>query len=423
MRHTLKIEDVDISQYGIYISSDTYLNSPQIDYTDYEVPNHNGTMIQYNQRLNNVTRKFECYIPRSIDIGSGLREIKKLLYSKPGYLKLESDYDSGFIQYGYLAQELTVKPFAKKTAKFDLYFSCQPMRFTDGNTPITQLGKFGIGSTVARFEGVLRRDNAMIQAFLNALPMNSLPDDDYFCLVRLSSVTTPYGGQSVACSADTGGGFAAIAECVPSHTYRASDFINVVNVSMEGTPSGTYTATTGKNGKPYLIFPITNKTVTGTCTDTTTTNTTLDFSTTQSDTTVAGAIGFTLNKIEMTYEDTAGTQISDYNTSVFIMEGFDNNERMFHFTLCMNFYSMPSSLRREIMTDYTTGSSEKFFDLVFEDGKVYVTKGTKKMDITSYAMIGGDISGLCNKIKIIALPNSHLPSLSEAKVYPAWWNV
>lgn len=143
MRKHLYINDVDICDYGIYISSDTYLNSPLIDYKEYQIPSRDGNVIQYNKRLNNVIRKFVCYIHETTNIDSALNQLKMLLYKNIGYVKLASDYDENKYQFGYLAQDIVVEPFQfDKVATFELYFSCLPQKYYD-ETEQTRLDVIG----------------------------------------------------------------------------------------------------------------------------------------------------------------------------------------------------------------------------------------------------------------------------------------
>ena len=135
---TLKINNTPLSNYGIYISSDTYLDAPQIDYSEYQIPGRDGNVIQYNA-INNVIRKFDCYIPEITNIDNAMLSLKKLLYANLGYLTLESDYDSGTYQEGYLAQQINVDPFNEKAAKFSLYFSCKPKKISKTLTTQTHV--------------------------------------------------------------------------------------------------------------------------------------------------------------------------------------------------------------------------------------------------------------------------------------------
>ena len=78
-RKNLYINNTNIGTYGIYISSDTILDSPQIDYTAFSVPGKNGSVLQYNKRMENVVRKFTCHIPLRTQVTSALTNLKKLI--------------------------------------------------------------------------------------------------------------------------------------------------------------------------------------------------------------------------------------------------------------------------------------------------------------------------------------------------------
>ena len=129
MNKTLYINDIALSDYGIYCSSDTYLNAPSIDYSEYQIPARTGTLIQYNKRLNNVLRVFSC-ICRKETYKQSIDDLKKLIYSNVGYVKLESDYESDVYQYGYYADELNFEIVEhEEVVMFELTFSCNPMKY------------------------------------------------------------------------------------------------------------------------------------------------------------------------------------------------------------------------------------------------------------------------------------------------------
>lgn len=165
-RNTLSINGTDISTYGIYISSDTYLDAPKIDYAEYQIPAKNGTAILDKKRLNNVIRKFDCYIPEGQNIDTAMGNLKRLLYLNKGYIKLISSYDSSWYQYGYLAQEINVTPFKKNgSAEFSLYFSCMPEHYE--NSQITYQSTNSIGTSTYASSFKLNGDSKLVEFIAN----------------------------------------------------------------------------------------------------------------------------------------------------------------------------------------------------------------------------------------------------------------
>lgn len=149
---TLSINGQSLSAYGIYISSDTYLNAPSIDYTEYQIPARDGSLFSYNKRLNDVVRKFTCYIPDGTNVSVAMQSLKALLYSNIGELKLESDYTPNYYQLGNFIDGIEVEPFnLGRTATFELYFSCRPYQFERVETTI-DLEMSQLNATVFSYE-------------------------------------------------------------------------------------------------------------------------------------------------------------------------------------------------------------------------------------------------------------------------------
>ena len=178
-KKNLYINNTNLGTYGVYISSDTVLNAPSFDYVEHQVPGRDGTMLQYNNRLNNVIRKFSCYIPEKDNVATALFNVKKLIYQNPGYLKIASDYEPGIFMYGYLAQELNLSPFKDyESGMFDLYFSCQPTK----RTTSTALEYPNISQYVYYQENLFPRNYPILQEVFNLLPADSVPSGDWFVI-------------------------------------------------------------------------------------------------------------------------------------------------------------------------------------------------------------------------------------------------
>ena len=198
-RKQLYINGTGTGAYGIYINSDTYLNAPEIDYTAHEVPGRSGDLLQWNKRLRNIIRKFECYIPEGS--GADLDGFKKLIYSQSpsGYMTITSDYETDTYQRGYLAQEIAAEPFQaddKLSVTFELYFSCEPQKYFKQNG---SLATTIIPFSAMRAPGIFPRSNVLvIQKMLQLLPPGDTPDADAFAIFPYSFSGTTALSVSIA---------------------------------------------------------------------------------------------------------------------------------------------------------------------------------------------------------------------------------
>ena len=183
-RKQLYINGVGTGDYGIYISSDTYLNAPAPDYVAHQVPGRNGDLLGFSGRLNNVARKFTCYIPDSAQ--SNFDGFKKLLYSQMGYVRIESDYEPDTYQRGYLAEDIEAEPFQSDEAlrvTFDLTFSCEPQKYYKTSTAET-ISFHHTSDTWNAY--IVPRSHPIIQQLLPHIPVRDVPEGDAF-LVQFTS--------------------------------------------------------------------------------------------------------------------------------------------------------------------------------------------------------------------------------------------
>ena len=252
----LYINGTGTGTYGIYISSDTYLNSPAPDLVAHPVPGRSGDLVQWNKRLNNVVRKFDCYIPNTAQVN--FDGFKKMLYSNIGYVEITSDYESDTYQMGYLAQEIEAEPFQKDgvlTISFSLYFSCKPQKFFKTNTSYTrQMPSSYYPSRM------LPRTHPIIQDMLNALPVDDLPTADAYGLQWLGSTHLPsattFTGAKITSSDYSG--FAAILLVYDLDHWNIERFREVACYTTHGNVNDTaYSVTTlGADTFACLVYPI-----------------------------------------------------------------------------------------------------------------------------------------------------------------------
>ena len=254
----LYINGVGTGTYGIYISSDTYLNAPAPDLVAHPVPGRSGDLVQWNKRLNNIVRKFDCYIPDTVQVN--FDGFKKMLYSNIGYVQITSDYESDTYQMGYLAEEIAAEPFLKDgnlRVTFSLYFSCKPQKYFKTNTYYTRL----MPSTYYPSR-MLPRTHPIIQDMLNALPVDDLPTAEAYGLLWLGSThlpsSTTFTGATIYSPNSDYDGFAAIALVYDLDLWNLSRFREVACYTTHGfVQDMSYTVTTlGADTFACLVFPI-----------------------------------------------------------------------------------------------------------------------------------------------------------------------
>lgn len=184
----LYINGIGTGTYGIYISSDTYLNAPAPDYFAHQVPGRSGDLLQWNKRLNNIARKFTCYIPDQAQ--SNMDGFKKLLYSSTGYLEISSDYEPDTYQRGYLAEEIDAEPFQSEDVlrvTFDVIFSCEPQKYYKTNTSETI--QFASNTPMQSF--LFPRSRKSISQLFQMIPVSDVPNGDAFVMLYITPSAYP----------------------------------------------------------------------------------------------------------------------------------------------------------------------------------------------------------------------------------------
>lgn len=242
------INGTGTGEFGIYISSDTYLNAPKIDYTEYTVPGRSGSLIAGGDRLNNIIRKFSCHIQNST--AANFDAFKKLIYTNTGYMEISSDYEPEVYQLGYLAEELTAVPFLSgdllKT-DFEIYFSCKPQKFYKTNQTTSMTPPETQGYTLPRSDG-------WIQTILKNTPAADLPKAQLFKVATFSGFSSSLSNISFTFPAAE---FAALV--VLNVEPSRQEFVSYLAHSNNGnaaTYPGTYNAPSGKYGLELaVVYP------------------------------------------------------------------------------------------------------------------------------------------------------------------------
>lgn len=191
MNKTLYINDTALSDYGIYCSSDTYLNAPSIDYSEYMIPARTGNIIQDNKRLNNVIRVFSCFCKKET-VNDSIDDLKKLIYSNRGNLKIASDYEPNIYQYGYFHEEMVIRPIIHEdVAIFELNFNCNPKKYENEDYSMRY------SSNASNIENILFQDDSFLNEMLNFMPANLRPSNSMFYVVTYNPPTARLDDRNI----------------------------------------------------------------------------------------------------------------------------------------------------------------------------------------------------------------------------------
>ena len=413
-RKKLYINNTDLSTYGIYITSDTVLNAPSFDYVEHQVPGRDGTLLQYNNRLNNVVRKFACCIPSRLLVNSGIASLKKLLYANPGYVKIASDYESGVYQYGYLAQDINVKPFnVYRMCTFDLYFSCQPKKyFNSANVSIS-------GAYFNDMRCVLTRSNGFIKKLFDELPLPYIPEDQAFFVIgkRANSISSGTSLTGISCSWSEGDNFCAVA-VGKNYPRNETDFLELVAYSNESISSVSYTTT--QTGYLWFIVPVETKgTYTAAYNSTTITTPSLASATVSLNN--ASATG-ALIKADMGYYFDNGFSPGTFYPNALVFRYYSNNAEMGDVVVVWrndlvdaNMYSILQGY-----SDYYDSTYNFSVSIDLEKNTVIVSKtGKPNLVFDGYMEIDGAIPQVgIDKVEAITFKSG---SSSTGKMYADWW--
>lgn len=404
----LYINGTGSGSYGVYINSDTFLNSPTLDFEEYQIPAVNGNLIAFNKRLNNVTRKFDCYINENVLTNLG--GFKKLIYNNTGYMRIESDYDSDTYQYGYLAQEIEVSPFREnESVKFTLYFSCKPQKWFKTNATGTK----AISAGNPRITTILQRDNSMVKSAISLLPVDMQPTDDYFVEFMYTGVLSAQTVTNISAS-DSGGGLIIIARYSAENSISEWELIGYGYGSVS-VPSYTFT----KNLTTiYVLVPVGSGTITGSMTYSGGTNT-ISFDPSAYTLNVNNLNAFGM---DMIYElDFVMNTNSTAVINPIVLSSSMNGAKISDAMIVIHFNQMDASLIQEIYTDYATDDTVTI--RIDQDFNCYIIATGKQMDITSYLEFTGEIDGRCDSVTatFYKATTSNVGATKGGTLKPLWW--
>jgi hypothetical protein len=414
----LYINGVGTGQFDIYISSDTFLNSPEIAYEAYEVPSLDGSLLKYDKRLNNVARRFDCFCKTDVD--NNIAQFKKLLYSQRGYIRIESDYDPDYYQMGYLAEGIEFEPFDQSGAyevKFSVYFSCKPTKIYKTTSTLTVNG--ALSGAVRK---IYSRSDPFIQNLFAQLPISSVPSAEYYGL--LSQQYAPSFGMGVEFTATllkTGDpcfmGLVRMHKQYSSQEYTytlegsgVTTILSIRNLAKEETFETWYTITELNSDV------ITTRFASG---DDTITNTRDLGSSGHGEVSVPTAMGANIQLTSTLY---VSLDAPTYLKITGKMTGKETFSSVWTFDkVAAEEYGLD-----EILATYGTASGNAtLLDLRFdlETYDIYAVKGSDEAIVTNLFTIEGNMEGFCDEIKVAIYTAQDGSMFKTVNITPDWWTI
>lgn len=129
----------DSKDYGIYITGEAVFNAPERDVELISIPGRNGSLALDRGRFNNIVVSYPAgfYGDTEEDFADAASALRNMLASRPGYCRLEDDYNPDEYRLALYRSGLEISPADLKSGTTEITFECQPQRFLkSGETAI-----------------------------------------------------------------------------------------------------------------------------------------------------------------------------------------------------------------------------------------------------------------------------------------------
>lgn len=126
--------------YGVYITGEGVFNAPERNVEMIDIPGRNGAYALDKGNFNNieVTYPAGIFADNETDFATAVSDLRNLLCSKVGYVRLEDDYNPNEYRLAIYKSGLEVSHDMLIAGEFDITFECKPQRFlTSGETAVS----------------------------------------------------------------------------------------------------------------------------------------------------------------------------------------------------------------------------------------------------------------------------------------------
>lgn len=117
--------------YGVYITGEGVFNAPERNVEMIDIPGRNGAFALDRGNFNNieVTYPAGIFADTEADFAQAVSDLRNLLCSKVGYVRLEDDYNPNEYRMAIYKSGLDVDHDLLVAGEFDLTFECKPQRY------------------------------------------------------------------------------------------------------------------------------------------------------------------------------------------------------------------------------------------------------------------------------------------------------
>lgn len=133
-------DGVNSRQYGVYITGAGVFNAPERNVEMIDIAGRNGAFVLDKGSFLNIEVTYPASIAcdNETDFAEAVSDLRNLLCSKVGYVRLEDDYNPNEYRLAIYKSGLEVSHDMLIAGEFDIVFECKPQRFLkSGETAIS----------------------------------------------------------------------------------------------------------------------------------------------------------------------------------------------------------------------------------------------------------------------------------------------
>ena len=390
--------------YGVYITGEGVFNAPERNVEMVDIPGRNGAFALDKGNFNNieVTYPAGIFADTEADFAQAVSDLRNLLCSKVGYVRLEDDYNPNEYRLAIYKSGLDVDHDFLIAGEFELVFECKPQRYLkSGETAISVTS----GNTITnptRFEA---------QPLLAVKGYGGIS----------------FNGYDISIENVLIGDVLIWNESENTYTGSTTSFYKRMTVYNSFSSGDTFTV----DGKQIIakVKQYHGKLITA-CTINSTTNCTASYSIVDGDLVITVDIPsetFSIGTNSSATNSVVGFTFtwdgSTYNRTITVKTQWrDTEKRMYHIVewSTLGVFNSPTTTKLPAVWGNSTKSAlgnPTYIDC--DIGECYMVSGSDIVSLNGVIDLGSDLPVLSPSTNTFTYDNT----ITELKVTPRWWKV